>query len=359
MFMVQPAVAVRNEKVLMDYRKIAEQWRARGVTRNEILLHLFRTNAERNRPVGDEEVLELVRHVTEGPPPPNKPPSKGEDVTEERERRRNSEETDRNRPKASESERGDAPPPRGGATEQGQQQPKKPTTSLDAFRADLEAGVPSTLSFQEYLLHAVREYRRHVEEDAPPEWQVLFYFVRLVQAHPATAGQSGKQAFCEVCKVVREWLRYKGGQVADGWQYWLGVDYNDVETIFLDAWDKVRYVPGRSPLTNALERARRNPVILPNELADKRPDVYPMFVSLAGWLQVVVGDQPIKLPVREVGELLRVLPMTVSRLRKFAVKDGFLKEIKPHRYAGRRGAGEATSFRFDVSRVPLLREKAQ
>ncbi len=304
----------------------------------------------------------MVRDVTAGPPTtapaPNKRPAKGEDVTEEREKRKKTEETDRNRAKASESERGGGTPP-GGAAGEDQWQQKKTLTPLDAFRADLEAGVPSTLPFPVYLARAVQEYRRHVEEDGPPEWQVLFYFVRLVQGHPAMAGRSGKEAFRAVCEVMRSWSRRKGIPASQGWQHWLDVDCDDAETVFLDAWDKVRYLPGRNPLRNALERAEQNPIILPEELADKRPDVYPRFVSLAGWLQVVMGDQPIKLPVREVGELLRILPMTVSRLRKFAVKDGFLKEIKPHRYAGKRGAGEATSFRFDVSRVPMLRERAQ
>jgi hypothetical protein len=72
-----------------------------------------------------------------------------------------------------------------------------------------------------------------------------------------------------------------------------------------------------------------------------------------------MGDRSIMLPCREVGEALGVQPMTISRYRKWAKEDGFLQEVKEAKFAGKRGAGEVTEFRFDVSRCPCLENRAQ
>jgi hypothetical protein len=137
------------------------------------------------------------------------------------------------------------------------------------------------------------------------------------------------------------------------------VGRDDAEAEFLGAWDKIRYLPGYSPLRCALEHARHTTLRLKEEVAQKRPAGYPLFVTLAGWLQVGMGDRDILLPVEEVAELLHVQPVTVSRYRRWAVLDGYLKEVKPYEFRGKGRGGKATECRFDVSLFPCLRERAQ
>jgi hypothetical protein len=51
--------------------------------------------------------------------------------------------------------------------------------------------------------------------------------------------------------------------------------------------------------------------------------------------------------------------MTVSRYRKWALEDGFIKQVKAHQFFGKGKGGKATEFLFDVSRCEMLRERAQ
>jgi hypothetical protein len=190
-----------------------------------------------------------------------------------------------------------------------------------------------------------------------PEWHSpLFGFVRLLKAHPQVTGATPQEAFRTVDLVVRSWA---GARDKDPWERWFLVGRDDAEAEFLGAWDKIRYLPGYSPLRCALEHARHTAFGLKAEVAQKRPAGYPLFVSLAGWLQVGVGDRPVLLPLEEVGELLNVLPSTVSRYRRWAVEDGYLKEVKPYEFRGKGKWGKATEFRFDVSRFKSLQERAQ
>jgi hypothetical protein len=62
------------------------------------------------------------------------------------------------------------------------------------------------------------------------------------------------------------------------------------------------------------------------------------------------------LPTRTIGPLLECDQRTISSLRKFALKDGFLTVVKEHRFRPG-GKGEATEFRFAVDRFPLLGHK--
>jgi hypothetical protein len=336
----------------MDYRKLLQQWHTDGVSRNEAVGRLYRENECRGRPISDHDVFELIGESCPAPAasaPPNKTPSVSQDVTEETERQtkpKDTEEIERDRTRVSESEGSAVPPPR-------------KRTADDTFRDELEAGVPSTLPFPVYVPRAVEEYIRQYVGGDLPEWQGVFHFVRLVKAHPSMANESAKQAFRATEAVLRSRSRGKGNQRRDCWEASLGAAREDVEATFLGAWDSIRYLPGRSPLGNAMELAKRYPLILDAGDSDRRPDGYALFISLAGWLQVGMGNQPIKLPCREVADLLHVQPMTVSRYRKWALEDEFLEEVKAARFAGKRGAGEATSFRFDVSLFPILEEAAQ
>jgi hypothetical protein len=75
-------------------------------------------------------------------------------------------------------------------------------------------------------------------------------------------------------------------------------------------------------------------------------------------LQVIVGDKSFYLPCQKVSELLKVSKMTVSRYRRWAVEDTYLRIVEDAKFRSK-GRSEATEFRFDVSRWSCLRTKAQ
>jgi hypothetical protein len=199
------------------------------------------------------------------------------------------------------------------------------------------------------------EARRSRQPGDP--WQSeLFYFIRLVKLHPDMARKTARQAMRAVERVMGRWQH--AGKLIPGftmtdWKYWLSVDQEDAQTEFLQAWDRVRVLPGHSPLENALERAEREPLELLPELQERRTDGYRDFVSIAGWLQVGVGDRNILLPVEELAGPLRVKPMTISRWRTWAIEDGYLQAVKPYERPGK-GKGKATEFRFDVRKWDCL-----
>ena len=131
-------------------------------------------------------------------------------------------------------------------------------------------------------------------------------------------------------------------------------DLQDLYESFAVYFKKVRYIPGREPLEQALEKADTWP--LHTDRGQRFPcPKYERFISLAGWLQVTVGDMTIKLPVEKVGALLGADPKQVSRWRIMGKKDEYLTVVRPHKRPGPDGqSGEATAFRFDISRFPIL-----
>jgi hypothetical protein len=242
--------------------------------------------------------------------------------------------------------------------------------SKEVFKAELEDGTPSTLSFADYLAHAAAEQWDHTEDrELEDGWESpLFYFVRLVKAHPDMAAKTAKQALRAVESVMRTWRHAipPQGRYLDDWAYWFETaEYHDYEMSrevahveFLDVWDKVRVLPGHSPLDNALEQAKRKPLNLLPEVRERRSDGYLDFVSVAGWLQVGVGDRNILLPVEELAGPLGVTPMTISRYRTWAVKDGYLWEVKPYKRPDQGKGGKATEYRFDVRKWDCLLDLA-
>jgi hypothetical protein len=232
-----------------------------------------------------------------------------------------------------------------------------------------QAGPPVHLPLGEYVLWALDNAESDRECDQL--WQQPFLFARLVKAHPAVAKLPAARALAEVVRSLRALARkfkadpyrhlayfYPDAQEKPGHCRLDGLLEDEDEPVeFLASWDKIRYLPGESPLDQAAERARREPLGLREDV--ERSKGYRSFVSLAGGLQVTAGDRNIQLPCREVGKLLGVEPKSVSRYRHWAVQDGYLREVKPHVYRGPGKRGEATEFRFDVSQFKGLAEAAQ
>jgi len=135
-----------------------------------------------------------------------------------------------------------------------------------------------------------------------------------------------------------------------------GLAAADIYFEFVCNWARVRYKIGETPLGNALEKAQAHP-LRPERASRYRAFLarYSSFVSLAGWLQVTMGDHSILLPCEKIGDLLGEDKKTISRLRQIALEDEYLREIRKHSFARRR----ATEFRFNVSRFAVLHEMAQ
>jgi hypothetical protein len=121
----------------------------------------------------------------------------------------------------------------------------------------------------------------------------------------------------------------------------------------MGCWEKVRFVPGWEPLDQAVEREKMQ--LIPST---ERTEGYQNFVSIAGWLQVTMGDRNIMLPCEKLAELLNCKPMTISRYRRWAVEDGLMRQVKEHRFKPG-GGGDATEFRFDTSQYKCLDQTAQ
>ncbi len=115
------------------------------------------------------------------------------------------------------------------------------------------------------------------------------------------------------------------------------------------SWDAVRHVPFHDVLSNALRLADNKPLKPPTE----RGKLYQRFISVAGWLQVLLSGKPILLPTRKVAALLGCDQRTVSRMRKLGVKDKLLVPVKEHCYRPAGGKSEATEFRFAIERYPV------
>jgi hypothetical protein len=341
----EPAI---NDSALMDYRNLYNRLRTDGINRNDALLALLRENDARGRPVDDCALVRFVQEASEAAPAKNGH-ARGEDVpqdTQDSQILRN--------PKDSQDSQGASRRDKGLPAEaagSGRARPQnKPVRNLDkarrVFREELAARVPSTLTFRDYVLGI---FANPVLDT--PEWQIDFQFVRHIKGHPSMANADAKEAFRRTDQLLRTWK-------LGAWEYWFGMSREDAEVLFLACWDVVRFLPGHTPLDNALELSRRQPLGLKPDIKAQRTDGYEAFVSLAGWLQVGAGDRPILLPAREVGALLGVQHTTVLRYRNLAKKDGYLTEVKEAKYGGRAGAGEATEFRFDVGRFACLKEAA-
>jgi hypothetical protein len=214
----------------------------------------------------------------------------------------------------------------------------------------------------EFIEWLIKTHGKHHEDLAKAgRWQSeLFRFVRIAKAHPDLTGLTARQAFRKVEKVIKAWLlsirEVRPGD--DVWERCLDVNAEDAESEFMDLWEKIRYVPGAGPLENALEAAEADPLSLSAEVRDRRSAGYPVFVSLAGHLQVCMGARTILLPVEKVAPLLGVKAMTISRYRHWAIEDGFLRETKEHSFRKKGQRDTATEYVFDVTLFPILAERA-
>lgn len=210
--------------------------------------------------------------------------------------------------------------------------------------------LPGQFDLSEWVKHG---YDSHTEQPGS-EWDhwhsPLFYFARFVKAHPDVTELSDYEAAKQIEDLMRQWL--PPGEASNPWEHFFAEVSGDGEAARLDfmtSWNAVRHVPFHDVLSNALRLADEKPLVPPHE----RGRQYQRFISLTGWLQVLLPGKPILLPTRKLDALLGCDQRTVSRLRKLAVQDRLLVIVKQHSYrAGAKSA--ATEFRFAIECYPEL-----
>jgi len=210
------------------------------------------------------------------------------------------------------------------------------------FLSELEMNEPSTLTLDEYVVAAYEH--QNEQEDVEQYRSPLWEFVRLLKAHPSLTNLSAELALTKVETIMDQWHQTE----EDLWNPWFGNagSSEDARIEFLTIWDSIRYLPGRTPLDNAIERAKRTSFV--PELCPT--DGYRRFITLAGCLQEVMGDRNIYLPCHKLTDYLGCKAMTISRYRQMAVHAGIIKIISPHKFS-LTGMREATEFRFNFSMV--------
>jgi hypothetical protein len=178
--------------------------------------------------------------------------------------------------------------------------------------------------FNAFVRHAC-DMARETPETPIPWRSSTWEFTRLCKGHPRLNGLSATEVF----------------QTID----WSFTNFDEEEQIqFFAEWDKVLFDAQQNPLSHAVQLAIDRP--LRTELNLKH---YSRFISVAGWLQVMVGkDAEIYLPIESVASYLRVSASTVSNMRRIAEKDGLIKKTADAT------AKRATRYRFDLSRYPEL-----
>lgn len=140
-----------------------------------------------------------------------------------------------------------------------------------------------------------------------------------------------------------------------GWREALctDLDREDLLCDFVYSWRRIRCRIGEGPLATAMRTAVETPLNLPASDPWSDLPTYRTFVSLAGWLQVLMEDEPIFLPGRTIGPLLGRSHTQITRYCAHAVEHGYLELVSEHSITKRR----ATEYRFDVARFPILEDK--
>ena len=201
--------------------------------------------------------------------------------------------------------------------------------------------IPTELPLAKYVQWAWRQNDEHYEPPSTgkafrtPMWE----FVRLCAAHPALRKRSAPYAFQQVDRV-----RLRDSDRSFPWEEWFP-DSDDPRMEFIATWDKVRIPAGADILALAVALADEKP--LKPRLSI--PEGYSRYVSIAGRLQELRGEDYINLPVERLGTILDVDPRTVSYYAAFARSYGLLERIaKAHK-----PSGQAAKYLFHCERFDM------
>lgn len=183
----------------------------------------------------------------------------------------------------------------------------------------------------------------------------LFEFVRQARGIDALADATPAQAL----EIFEAWLLLE--DYDDIHEAWLSEFANslveeptleDIRAEVLDLWERVKYPPGSTPPEAAWKRSQRYRL----QPKNPRSPGYVNFISLAGNLQFLQGENNILLPCHLLGRVLNVSAMTISRYCGWAKQDGFLIPVSSHEFHSS-GVSRAAEFRFALDHFPAkLRE---
>lgn len=188
----------------------------------------------------------------------------------------------------------------------------------------------SACVLQAQYLHTLRSPAEH-------DWQTTAWdFGRLAKAHPALISLGSGAALAAIRRIFGN----------NFWQPFLDMSTADAEMAFDHVWNECSTIPGYDPLTVAHLKARA----CQGPADPLQPHGYDTFLATVRFLQQDAGDAPILLPCHKLAHLLRCRPMTVSRYRTKALREGHLQIIKEHRFRPN-GKGEATEFRYTKTRA--------
>lgn len=191
--------------------------------------------------------------------------------------------------------------------------------------------------FDDHILDAYRQTNREVDDERLQYWQRTFFLARRVMAHPYARAIKPAALAYRVLHVLRE-------AEEDVYEYWHTDEIFTAD--FVDACGRVLVPDGQDPVDEAVRLAHQKPLraSLPPGAAEKRSSGYPRFLSAVGWLARLLRRDVVALPCRKLALALGVEPMTISRYRQWAVKDGLLREVGKHQLAGHGWKGRATEF---------------
>ena len=187
--------------------------------------------------------------------------------------------------------------------------------------------IPTDLPLEEYTIRG----HRCPDTDGPEKdetWRSeTWEFTRFMKRHPNLRDLTGAQA----ANIIP----------------WHLTDFDEDEQFqIVNEWDTIRYVAGEGPLNKALALALKFPVPRKTNLT-RRFTRYAEFLSLAGWLQVVVGEEnEIYLPHHKVAGIFGCDRGMIHNLTRAAITEGYLTVVKPH------SAHAATRYQFHLDKFP-------
>jgi hypothetical protein len=185
-----------------------------------------------------------------------------------------------------------------------------------------------------YLWAAVRQavHLDDLREAMDQQWQTPAWdFGRFAKAHPLLVNLDENRALVEITRTIGRGF----------WTDHLHMEAADAEMAFDSVWVECRAVPGYDPLTVAILEAKQSSRAEDHTV----PAGYTTFLKIAQSLQRQIPTSSFMLPCHKLASMLACQPMTISRYRKKAIRDGHLKIVKNHSYRSV-GKGEATEFQF-------------
>jgi len=229
---------------------------------------------------------------------------------------------------------------------------------------DDDAEVPDlTLPLDRYVEEAGKAEVEWMEQQASEatgsvDWKAGWHFVRLMKCHPdlrelktLDALRTARAAIERAAKRRPIYRRLPGVAFNEVIGGFLAESTDEFDAHFIRNWKAIRHLPGESPLDAAVRLANLHPLAT---LATKDGSLpqYRKLVSIAGWLQYVMREKNIFLPVRTLGPLVGCSPRSISSYIAQAEEEEVLERVKAHALTTRK----AHEFRFQTDRWPILRD---